>query len=907
MHSLCSNDFYFIRLWPADTFTMRTTLSRLARKLTLTELGSKWVPPGETLAPLSLKVEGKEAPPRTEVDPPANMLEYIVQVMKSYPDAVVLTQVGSFYEMYYEHAIEYAPKLNLKLARKKQQSPRKEYPFVNMAGFPCPQLERYTKQLVKNHKKTVVLLQQDPNKVFTALTEAEKRPVSRILSPGTLLAESFVDSAQNNFLAAIQFTTAQIQSEKPDPESDVSIAWIDVAAGTVFYQNTTLAALPNDLSRLEPKEILIDSGLQKYIKSLELFDLKRYPITFHKFSGRDDLNLQYANRFSSTASSISRATHQMGPRAAIACGSLLSYIEETIPGGHMRYQEPVEYVAGDVLQVDSRSRAALELFSTDMGESRRGSLYSIIRRTSSISGARLLASWLAEPLQDIAKIEERQDHVSYFLSNDTLSQQLQTNLQGIPDGIRTVQKLSMRKFDPIDLTLFAQAVDTGERVLEALKADKDTKILQGWIQKLETSLVKPLMVAKTIKESVNIDALIAVPTEEEAPNVDSHETVRQSYAPVLFETVSERLKELYASQTAFPARKKQIQERVAQEFSMAPKVTLRWSPQYRYHIHLKHDGPLDVPHDKVIARTKKTVSLFDEEWNQLGTDRDEFKVRLEREESRVLNTLRESVLQHVEEIREFFSVLDEVDVILSFAELAKENGLSRPKIVEEPILDIVDGRHMMVEVGLQLGGSNFVENSCELTIDKPICMVTGPNMGGKSTYIRQNAVIALLAHIGCFVPAKTATIGLVDRIFCRVGAGDDLYRGRSTFMMEMLETANILHNATSRSLAILDEVGRGTSGRDGLAIAYATIKHMYERNRCRALFATHFGQDIHNLLEKHGSVDSLSCLQADLDLLQPSKFRYRLFPGICSDSQGILTAKLANFPSEALTDATSVI
>lgn len=894
---------------------MRSSLSRLARKLSLAELGANWQSPGPPLPPVELKPENKTHKTimaRTAADPPANMLEYIVQVMKAYPDAVVITQVGSFYEMYFENAIEYAPKLNLKLARKKQQSPRKEYPFVNMAGFPIPQLERYTKQLVKNYGKTVVLLQQDPNRVFTSQDEAEKRPISRILTPGTLLAESFVDSSRNNYLAAIQFTTAQIHSEKPEPESEVSIAWLDVAAGTIFYQNTTFAALPNDLSRLQPREILIDKGLKKAEKQLDLLDIKQFPVTYHKFVNRDSLALRFSQRFSSTAQSVSRASHQMGPRAAIACGSLLDYLDETIPGGQLRYREPVEYIASDVLQLDARSRGALELFATDMGDSTKGSVYSVIRRTKSISGSRLLAAWLTEPLQDIPKIRRRQDLVAYVLSNSSLAEQLKSCLQGLPDGKRVVQKLSMRKFDPLDLNLYSQAVTAAQRILQLLKANGDSKALDDWINPLEKSLLRPLEVAQDIQAAINVDALIAVPTEEAegatpSESIDSHETVSTSYAPVLFPDISERLIELYKSQNAFLDRKKEIQQRLANEYPDVSKLTLRWSPQNRYHVHFKHDGPLELAHEKVIARTKRTISIFDEEWQTLGNDRDEFKVRLEREEQRILNQLRNSVLETVEPTREFFGVVDEIDVILSFAELASELRLTRPEIVEEPVLNIVNGRHIMVETGLQLGGSDFVENDCLLTLEQPICMVTGPNMGGKSTYIRQNAIIYLLAHIGSYVPAEKATIGLVDRIFCRVGAGDDLYRGRSTFMMEMLETANILHNATSRSLAILDEVGRGTSGRDGLAIAYATIKHLYERNRCRALFATHFGRDIYNLLETHGSVDSMSCLQADIDIGLSTNFRYRLTPGICSDSKGILTAQLANFPSEALEDAAAVI
>lgn len=849
---------------------MRLSFYRWAQRATkvqrgkLTELGALSFPSRTPLGP--------------EKEVPSTMLGYIWDVMQRHPESVVLAQVGSFYELHFNHAVDWGPPLNLKVARKKQQCPVSQAPFVNMAGFPVPQLERFVRQLLENHNKTVVLLEQDQKAIADGSAEDAKRPVTRILTPGTLVAESFVNSQTNNWLVALQ------PAPRTRSTSEIGLVWVDLAGGGhVHFQSTTWDDIDSDLARIAPAEILLED-----VKVTEQLDDNRTFVNVRRFPPRESID--YERWFCDPPEAVRYIVdHHMSERTQKAFAAILQHISETHPGSHLQLGLPKEYNPAEVMRLDARARDALELAEVGTG-SARGSLLSTLRRTVTQPGARLLHQWLSEPLRHYTRIIDRQEKVQRFLEELTKTEALRSLLGGQPDGPRLLQKLGSRKLEPLDLVAVSQSIENAAQVRSHISEFPE------WAEILDRLVTNASKTAAKILHAIDFDQVLRRPEDPEDPLVEKGDELR--YIPILRPGASKRLRDLWASQKNFRERRGSIEKRLAH--SLGINLTLRWTAQHGYHVHVKNPSSDVDQKFELLSRSKKTANIADQEWRQLGRERDEFGELVRREEARILERFRNEITQHSRELRNAYDALAEIDALVSFAVLATEKDLVRPTIVEPPILDIKGGRHISVEMGRALGGQSFTVNDCELSLAQPVCMVTGPNMGGKSTFIRQGAVIALLAHIGCWVPAESAVIGLVDRIFCRIGAGDDLYRGRSTFMMEMLETSTILASATRHSLAILDEVGRGTAPLDGLALAYATIQHLSERNGCRTLFATHFGPEIASALGE----DHVSYLKATLEVGEGDViFNYRLKPGVATDSHGLMVAKMAGFPQRALDTA----
>lgn len=852
---------------------MRLSLFRWAQRATKVHKGK--------LAELGAHTFPSRAPLGPAKETPSTMLGYIWDVMQQHPQSVVLAQVGSFYELHFNQAVEWGPPLNLKVARKRQQCPVSNAPFVNMAGFPVPQLERFVRQLIENHNKTVVLLEQDQKAIADGSIESAKRPMTRIVTPGTLIAESFMNSQTNNWLVSLQ------PAPHTRPTSEIGLVWVDIAGGgQVRFQSTTWNDIDSDIARISPAEILLEDGrIADQIGENHAF------VNVRRFPPRESID--YERWFCDPPEAVRYIVdHHMSERTQKAFAAVLDHISETHPGSHIQLGLPRQYNPDEVMQLDARARDALELSEVGSG-SAKGSLLSTLRRTVTQPGARLLHQWLSEPLRHHAGIMSRQEKVQRFLDDSAKRDNVRALLSGQPDGPRLLQKLGARKLEPLDLVAIAQSIENAAELRQHLSE------FEEWAATLDCLTSAASKTAGKILRAIDFDQILRGPDDSEEPNdllVEKGDELK--YIPILRPATSKRLRDLWSSQASFSDRRAAIAKRLSEEVGV--NLTLRWSAQYGYHAHIKSPSPAVDHKFEVLSRSKKTANIIDREWRQLGHERDEFGELLRREEARILEKLRSELIQHSRELRNAYEVLASIDAHLSLAVLAIEKNLVKPEIVEAPILDIKGGRHISVEMGRALGGHSFTVNDCELTLDRPVCMVTGPNMGGKSTFIRQGAVIALLAHIGCWVPANSAVIGLVDRIFCRIGAGDDLYRGRSTFMMEMLETSTILGSASRHSLAILDEVGRGTAPLDGLALAYATIQHLSERNHCRTLFATHFGPEIASALGgKH-----ISYLKATVDVAGDDvHFNYKLKPGVATDSHGLMVAKMAGFPKRALDNA----
>lgn len=890
-----------------DCFRSNSTLT----KISYNELEAKYLDSGK----LPLEPIGGSKPTAKKV----SMYQGIRKTMIEHPSSVVLTQVGSFYELYFEQAAEFGPKLNLKVAKKQSQ----EVPsgFVFMAGFPCYQLDRYLKMLVNDLAKHVTLVKQF-ELPGTGTTKNIERKVTRTITPGTLINESFIDAHQANYLLSIVFTNAHLE-KFPTEDSPVGLSWIDLSVGTFYYQSTTVKDLASDIARLQPKEILLDSDIRRFgVENgkwyADLSDLSRYFISYQKFPNRDDFG-QYSSSFVDV--SVSTAEYKAdntGYREVTAMMAILSYLEENLPGSQLNVRFPQKVESAEVMKMDNRSMEALEIFQST-GNVIRGSLFSTIKRTVSPSGTRLLNRWLSEPLVNIHDIQRRHDLVEFFLHHQNLSRQIYSELSSINDCMRLLQKINLRKVDPTDLVALASSIFSMGKILKLLKDYNENPVVEHLIEKLESNIKNPMKLAKRAYKWLDTESIMAQENSEgeETPEELARKPKRTPTngmvdKPIMKETASAELSRLYEDYRSFDERKMELQKRLTDEQKLGVQVSLKWSPQYLYHAHVTLSGlkkgitfdDVRVP-GAILNQTKNRQCIQNSEWTVLGTNRERILEKKKAIEERLLEKLKRESLQNRACFRECCDVIDELDVLISFASLTREYGLVRPQMTMDSETNIISGRHLTVETGLINRGTNFVPNDCQLDNEK-IWVITGPNMGGKSTFIRQIAVTTVLAQIGCYVPADSATIGVVDQIFCRVGAADDLYRDRSTFMVEMLETSSILRNATPRSLAILDEVGRGTSGRDGLAIAYATIMHLSQENNCRALFATHFGQELHDLLQKNNLHETVDYYHTDITEIPESEgissfsFDYKLKKGVCVESQGIKVAALAGFPNRAL-------
>ncbi|KAI5962435.1 uncharacterized protein KGF55_003511 [Candida pseudojiufengensis] len=868
------------------------------------------------------------------------------RLIDSNPGCVSLIQVGSFYEMHFDQAEEYGPKLGLKVAYKKTSNH-----VIPMAGFPLSQLKKFMEMLIHDHEVSVAIIDQY-NNLSKTNQNLIHRKVSRIVSPGTLIDESFLNFNQNNFMLSISLPP-NMMKQPADPDMIIGLAWVDVSVGDTFVQQTTLGNLISDISRINPSEILISKEYMESSKSFvewfpPLQELRRYFVRFHN-TQYSDLKLQ----FKATVPAVRKALEDLSVREQSALNLALSYVNVNLPDADSLLDLPIRYHSKESLQMDSRTREALEL--TERGSGRKvsasGTLLSTIRRTCTSSGSRLLIQWLNSPLLNVKKIQERQNYVKLFLSENHLRLGVKHRLQRIADFIRIVQKLSAGTGD--DITNLKQIADTLIELrdlklfLEEFTNNNIDKseVLLNFTKQFDI----PLYVAETINDAIiqeelnNIDVIDnsavgqqrAIDDDEAEFEEDDlftnnfmkqyriredEESVSQSYF-VIRPDYNEELKKLHVELGRIVEKENEFLQDLLKELQQYdPKLTISKKDQLGklYNV-LAISGKVSsikkiahALHRDVLSQKKTTLVYRPAMWNTLQQELHSKQDLIKEIENEIIQNLRNVVINEIPKLRLLAKAVDFLDVTSSFATIAEENDWVCPSIVESSKLRIQKGRHVVVESSLKSSGNMFTSNDLSLSATKEkLWVVTGPNMGGKSTFLRQNALIVILAQAGSFVPAEKATIGVVDKVFTRIGASDDLYNDLSTFMVEMIETSNILTHATSKSLAIVDEIGRGTSGKEGLAIAYATLVTLLKKNKCRTLFATHFGVELDKLLKSSNEDQSLIKFYRTR-VLKPKNEQEAAFidhtlePGISERSYAFEVAKKAGFPNFALEEAETI-
>ena len=803
------------------------------------------------------------------------MAQYLA-IKAQHPECLVFFRLGDFYEMFFEDAVQASRALDITLTRRGQHNGQD----IPMCGVPFHSYEAYMAKLIRKGFH-VALCEQTENPA-----EAKKRgsksivsrEVVRIITPGTVTEDTLLEAREANYLACVTLTG-----------SEVAIAWIDLASSEPFAEITNIEGLGAALARLSPSEIVI---AEKMVQTPELYETLA--------PWRDQLTVQANSRFDfENAQRHLSQTYQITDlsvfgdfsRSTIsALGSLLDYLTLTQKCDLSHLRQPRLVAVSPYVVMDPSTRRNLELTRTLAGE-RRGSLLGTIDRTLTSAGARLLAGHLSAPLTDVGAITRRLDAVDFLTKQTKLRDALRNALGQTPDLERALARLSLGRGGPRDLAAVRDAVTCAKKMRSALLAlnVNDTP------EKLKT-LTKDLGEHSTLFDRLTRALATDLPMLTRDGGF-----IARGYSSQLDELIGLRddSRRLIAG----------LQQKYATA-SGAATLKIKHNNVIGYHIEISptHADKLMAQKELFIHRQSlaSAIRFTTLELSELEQKISEAASKALAVELQLFGDLVKDVLVRLPDLRKAAEALADIDVTAALAELAVTHNYVRPVVDTSLTFLIMDGRHPVVERALKESpaATPFVGNGCDLGEKQRLWLLTGPNMAGKSTFLRQNALIAILAQMGSFVPATKAHIGIVDRLFSRVGAADDLARGQSTFMVEMVETAAILNQAGDRSLVILDEIGRGTATYDGLSIAWATIEHLHEVNGCRTLFATHY----HELTQLAGKLPALMCATMKIrEWENEIIFLHEVTKGTADRSYGIHVAKMAGLPKPVIERAEAVL
>jgi len=699
----------------------------------------------------------------------------------------------------------------------------------------------------------------------------------RLMTPGTLTDDPLLDGRADNYLAAVAFGLSKNAGYK------AGLCWGELSTGSLVAMSGSEDQVLDEIARLRPAEILIPelpSGqphpIGERIKAVGTNAITvRAGWQFTAYHAKEQLLRQW--HVSATAG----LGFEEDDAAILAVGAVLTYLEETQKSSLAHLRPPKRHVVEDHLSIDPASFRSLEIDRTVRSGGTEGTLLSAIDRTKSAMGGRLLRQWLRFPLRDIEHIQARQSAIATLLESPTELRAIVESLSDLCDIERVIGRLTVGRASPKDLAGLARCLKRLPRLFDRLGALPDPKA------------VSPELASSRGFCDEQASYLSSAITPDPAPHLRDGGVIATG-----FDAELDRLRDIGANSQQWLAK---YQSQLSKD-SGINSVKVGYNKVFGYYIEVTDSHRDKVPSSWNRRQTVKnaeryiTPELKEFESEALGA-RDK-SIALEQT---LFEQIRQMLLPHVSTFQELAGELARLDVLTSFATLAQERRYCRPTIVKERVLEIVDGRHPVLEQQL---GSEFVANDVGFGASDTLMLITGPNMAGKSTYIRQVALITLLAQIGSYVPAKSATIGLVDRIFTRVGASDELHAGQSTFMVEMTETANILNNATDRSLVILDEIGRGTSTLDGLSLAWAIAEHIASDVKCMTLFATHY-HELTDLARRFTGVKNFNVSVREWE--DQVIFLHRIVEGGTDRSYGIHVARLAGIPKDVLERARQLL
>lgn len=803
------------------------------------------------------------------------MLAQFLEVKASYPDCLLFYRMGDFYELFFDDAVTAAAALDITLTKRG----RVDGADIPMCGVPHHAAESYLARLIRQGYRVAICEQmEDPATAKKRGSKAVvKRDVVRIITPGTLTEDSLLDSRAHNYLVAIAAAG-----------NELGAAWIDVSTGDFHLQPVSAANLASLMARLMPSEILLAEAVEQRPEmraALADWQTLISPLPGARFdsdNGRRRLAAQFGVAALDSFGDFGRAELS-------AAGALVDYLDLTQKGQLPRLTPPRRSQQGTTVEIDPATRRNLELTHTLSGH-RQGSLLSVLDMTRTGAGARLLAARLAAPLTDPAAIIARLDQVDYFCAATAMRADLRALLSRLPDLERALSRLALGRGGPRDLIAVRTALQTTMEIGQVLTMPGDLADPPAGVAEINHDLGHHSALIDLLSQALLADPpLLAREGGFIAPghaaDLDRLRTLRDESRRLIA-----GLQAQYASDTGVPSLK------------------IKHNNILGFYIDVSavHADKLFAVDNYIHRQTMANGARFSTvELGELERDLSAAGDKALALELAIFDDLVAAVMAATETLTTTAQALARLDVVTALGELAMVHDYVRPKVDDSLDFEITGGRHPVVETVLTAADEGrFIANDCRLSDAARIWLLTGPNMAGKSTFLRQNGLIALMAQMGSFVPATAARIGVIDRLFSRVGAADDLARGRSTFMVEMVETATILNQATARSLVVLDEIGRGTATFDGLSIAWATVEHLHEVNQCRALFATHY----HELTALAARLAYLACYTMRVREWQDQIiFLHEVAAGTADRSYGIHVAKLAGVPAAVVSRAEAVL
>ena len=790
------------------------------------------------------------------------LLRQYQNIKKEHKDAILFFRMGDFYEMFYEDAVTASKILEIALTTRDK---RTDDP-VPLCGIPYHAVNSYLPKLIKEGYKVAICEQVEDPAIAKGIV---RREVIRIITPGTVLDGNLLDSKENNFIASIY----------PDIRA-AGLAFVDVSTGDFYIAELQLSGIEDEFARIEPKEILIpqDSISKLFNKNgkrhqllispypSEMFEYERSYQLFHEHIKVDNAELSKIDL--------------KGP-SINAAGALLRYLSETQKTALRNINTVKVYKTEQYMTLDETAQRTLDLIKASQTGQKKGALFYLLDKTVTPMGGRLLKHWILHPLMNLEEIVRRQDAVEELKDKYTLRCKLREGLSNVHDMERIISRITLKVANARDFVSLNQCLD----------------VIPG-IKGLLTECTDPLI--KGTNDLIDaVDSLRSLITRAIADSpplsITDGGIIRDGYSRELDE-----LREISREGKGWIARL----EAKEKQRSGIESLKIRYNRVFGYYIEITRTNLKNVPQDYIRKQTMVNAERFitpelkDYEDKVLGAEE-----KIKGIEYQLFEEIREMAANEVERVQRSAKAIALIDVISTLSEVAHSYNYIRPVVDNSLIINVRDGRHPVIEQ-MDLG-ERFVPNDIEMDCGRNRLMIlTGPNMAGKSTYMRQVALIVLMAQTGSFVPAREASIGIVDRIFTRIGASDNIAEGRSTFMVEMEETANILRNATSKSLIILDEIGRGTSTFDGISIAWASAEYINNQIKAKTLFATHYHELTELALTTEGIFNSHMAVREWNDEVI---FLRKVMPDMADKSYGIQVARLAGLPKDVINRAKEVL
>lgn len=786
------------------------------------------------------------------------LMKQFNEMKARFPDAILLFRIGDFYETFGQDAIETAKILGITLT-KRSNGPQKD---LELAGFPHHSIDTYLPKLIRVGKRCAICEQLEDPKLAKGIV---KRGIVEVVTPSLSYNDKTSDHSQNNFLSAIHYEKDQM-----------GIALLDIGTGEFYVSQGSIEEMDKLLESLAPKEVIVQK--QKLREFQDKFSKNFYTNTFDDWVFSSEFGNEILQKHFGVNSMKGFGIEDF-PLGIIAAGACLHYLNETEHREVSHIQNLSRLNNNNYVWLDKFTISNLELVHSP--HQNGGTLISILNKTKSNMGSRLLQRWILLPLIDRKEILLRQDIVSYFIKEENIANGFSESIKKIGDLERMTAKAAYGRIMPNELVHLKNVlielghIKTVSKGIKEFKKARSLDICQGLIDSIISRI------------------------SDNAPNAVSK-------GGVIAEGYDKELDDLRSLATRGKEYLDNMQEREALKTNI-PSLKIGFNNVFGYYLEVRNTHKDKVPEEWIRKQTLTNAERY------ITQELKEYETKILGAESRILeietlaySKLLEEIRPYIKKLQENSEIISEFDCLLSFAEIALENNYVRPVISQGYSIKIVEGRHPVIEKMLAKG-EPYIANDLYLDKDnQQIGIITGPNMSGKSAYLRQNALIVLMAQIGCFVPAKSADIGLVDKIFTRVGASDNISSGESTFMVEMNETASILNNLSDRSLVLLDEIGRGTSTYDGVSIAWSIASYIHDNpeHRAKVLFATHY-HELNDMEESYPRIKNLHVTVKEIG--KQIIFLRKIARGASSQSFGIHVARLAGMPQSVIEEAEEML